>query len=223
MLRNLGERFNSSTRLEKSIYLVLLLVLAIDIAVIVFARADEDPPPVSEVAATQPETAATDPGTETTPAGGVPACDEAPDPSETGEPVTCRTRSATLTIAPQERPVVLGGTQVRLLRASLSGSTVTVRLRVRNETQAEQSVLAGGQELYMNLSGLRVDPEPVGEVLVPMMNGTTVSLRFELTPARLEVLRRAGGRAELGVTPWTEDGAAGSKGVVRFRVQGATS
>lgn len=221
--------------LEKLAYAVLVLLLAVGIALIAFSRAD-DGDGTTAGATTAERTLAADPrpqrqeteeaqaseGVETrTEAAGSaapPLCTAVTPPSGAEDPVTCRTRSATLTIAGEDRPVVLGGTQVRLLRATLTGRVVIVRLRVRNETDAEQGVVAGGQEIYLNLQGITVNPEPVGDVRVAAMQGTTTTLRYVLTPPRLQALRRLGGEVELGVRPWTDGEPSIERGVIRFDV-----
>lgn len=216
MARNLRSRFQGATALEKAVYTVLLLVLAVDVALIVFARADDDADPAPTATQAQQAPAETAPSA---PAGEQPSCADVDDPGPAGDPVTCRTRTATLTIAGEKRPVILAGTQVRLLSSALEGPTLTVRLRVRNETAIEQSVAAGGQELYVNLNGVRVDPDPLGEVLVPPAKGVTTELRFVLTPRRVQLLRRQGGRAELGIKPWDDGNTPGTRvGVIRFAV-----
>jgi hypothetical protein len=245
MARNPGRRLQGATTLEKAVYAVLVLVLLADIGLIVFARAEDDAPPATSERPATPAATDEEPAGETTAAeepagrttagetttadaapadGALPPCAEVEDPAPDSDPVQCRTRSATLTIAGEERPLVLGATQVRLFGATLRGPTVVARVRVRNETDAEQGVLAGGQEIYVNLDGLRIDADPVGDVRVPAMEAANVRLRFALTPARLRKLQAAGGRAELGVRPWDE-GAGGSPGtvvgVIRFRAQSA--
>jgi hypothetical protein len=154
-------------------------------------------------------------------AGGPPPCSELDIPPQPPEAVTCRTASATLMIVGQAKPLLLGDTHVRVLRALAAGRAVVLRVRVRNETDAEQGIQAGGQELYLNVNGIRVDPQPVSEQRVPPATGQTVSLRFVLTPGQARVLQRQGGRAELGVRPWTGGGTANFVGVVRFSTRGS--
>jgi hypothetical protein len=175
-------------------------------------------PPAAAEDEQQEEEAPSQPAEDEPAAGGVQPCSQVPPVIR--EPVTCATKSSTLTIVTQRDPVLLGGTQARIIRASLAGSVVTVRVRVRNETDAEQGVAAGGQELYLNLAGLRVDPMPIGDERVPQDTGKTVDLRFRLTPAREERLRAAQGRGELGIRPWTEEAEeAGRVGVIRFQAR----
>ena len=175
--------------------------------------------------ATEPEQTApapTEPATTTEPeesaagSGGTPACRDVEIPARPTEAVTCRTASAVLTIVDQAKPLLLGDTHVRVQSASAEGRTVALRVRVRNETDAEQGIQAGGQELYLNVNGIRVDPEPVREERVPPLTGKTISMRFVLTPGRARVLERLGRRAELGVRPWTAGEPTTSVGVIRF-------
>lgn len=222
--------------LERAILLLVLAVLAIDVALIATADPVDDgsrnggaAPATVEPAtledespgATDPAAAAERPGT-TDPSAdrSLPSCRAIPIPASPPEPVRCRSASAQLTIVATPDPLVLGDTQVRVLDAQLAGSALRVRLRVRNESDAEQGLQAGGQELYLNVAGIRVDPQPVGDVRIPPMTGVTAALRFVLTPARRRIVRERGGNVELGVRPWTT-GAPGVVGVIRFQADTA--
>jgi hypothetical protein len=171
-----------------------------------------------EPARTEPEEPA--PAPATPPSGGAEAPGDVDVPERPSEAVTCRTASATLTIVDEARPLLLGDTHVRIQAATATQRGLTVRVRVRNETDAEQGIQAGGQELYLNLNGIRVDPEPIRDERLPPQTGRTISMRFLLTPARMAVLSRLGGRAELGVRPWTAGGPTAYVGVIRFSAQG---
>lgn len=199
-------------------YTALFLVLAVDLAVIAFGRAEDAPPAprsTSSAPAASRDASPADPSQAA-------SCSDVQDPGPSGTPVTCRTRTSTLTIAGERRPVILGGTQVRLLHSTLRGRILTAEVRVRNETAVEQSVLAGGQQIYLNVQGARVNPKPLGDVRVQSMEGQTVTLRFALTTAGLQRLLRLGGKAELGIRPWTEDDADTSRiGVIRFAAPAA--
>jgi hypothetical protein len=108
---------------------------------------------------------------------------------------------------------------VRVLSAHRDGSSVLVRVRVRNETPAEQGVQAGGQEIYLNVGGRRIDAAHLSSVRLQPATGTTVRLRYVLTMEELKRLQRASGAAELGVRPW--DGTAKGRvvGVIRMLVR----
>jgi hypothetical protein len=140
-------------------------------------------------------------------------------PARPTERVSCTTAKALLQITGQSKPLVVGGTMVRVLSAKRSGSSVLVRLRVRNETKAEQGVQAGGQELYLNVGGRRIDAARLSSVRLAPESGTTVQVRYVLTMAELDRLAGAGGSAELGVKPW--DGTAKGRvvGVIRMLVR----
>lgn len=227
------------TKLERVLLVLLILAVAADVALLV--SDDEEPPPTQMQAQERPavqrerssspppRTAAERPARTTTtaevgttveeeaPAGdGPPLCAELDIPARPSEAVTCRTTSATLTIVDEADPLLLGDTHVRVLSAHGEGGSLTVRARVRNETDAEQGVQAGGQELYLNLNGIRVDPGPVRDVRVPPRTGTTLPLEFRLTPGQTRILNAQGRRAELGVRPWTSGEQAANIGVIRF-------
>lgn len=142
-------------------------------------------------------------------------------PAKPAERVWCTTRSATLGIAHQSDPVLLDGTEVRVLSAERLGSLVRVRTRVRNATGAEQGLSAGGQELYLNVGGSRADLAVFRDVHFEVGEAKTIQLDFALAPGQVAALDAAGGRLDFGVRPW-HDGAlpAPLVGVVRVRVGG---
>lgn len=150
----------------------------------------------------------------------IPRCSSLAIPAQPSERVACRTPKALLQITGQARPLVVGGTNARVLSAVLSGSDVLVRMRVRNETRTEQGVQAGGQELYLNVAGTRVDAHVLSSVRVPPFSGRTVRLRYRLSMSEIAALREAGGAAELGVRPWDGSTVPGKVvGVIRMRVR----
>jgi hypothetical protein len=203
-------RRRDMTGLEKLAYTILIAVVIADAALIALGRPDDG---AARPGTNPAESTAGNPGTQP------PPCSKA-SAGDGDEPVTCRTRSAILTIVSGRDPVLLGATQARLLTVRLAGSAVEARLRIRNESPAEQSVLAGGQEIYVNISGLRVDAARLrDDVRVQPGSGRTVHLRFPLTAARLAALRRQRGRAELGVKPWDEQTSEAHRGVIRFAVR----
>lgn len=123
-------------------------------------------------------------------------------PAKPPERVWCTTPNATLSIAHQSDPILLDGTEVRVLSAERSGSAIRVRTRVRNTTRAEQGLSAGGQELYLWIDGSRVDLAVFREVHFGVGEAKTIQLDFELTPAQLSALDARGGRLDFGVRPW---------------------
>jgi hypothetical protein len=154
----------------------------------------------------------------------VPRCSEVEIPERPAERIACRTPRALLQITGQARPLVVGGTNARVLSARLSGSDVLARVRVRNETRTEQGVQAGGQELYLNVGGRRVDSFVLSAVRVPPGEGRTVRLRYRLSMGEIAALRAADGGAELGVKPWDGSTAPGRVvGVIRMRVRTAAT
>jgi hypothetical protein len=222
------ERLKGMTGLERAILVIFLAVIAIDVALIATADpADEgsgetsaavEPVTLEDTAARTTQPPAT---TETVDGAELPSCRATRIPERPPEPVTCRTASAQLTIVAAPEPLVLGETQVRVLDASLEGRLLRVRLRVRNESDAEQGLQAGGQELYLNAGGIRVDAQPVGDVRIPSGTGLTAGARFVLTPGQLRIVRARAGKVELGVRPWSRDAAGDVVGVVRFRARGS--
>jgi hypothetical protein len=101
-------------------------------------------------------------------------------------------------------PLLLGDTAVRALRATRVGGTVTVVLRVRNNTGRAQRLNAGGFALV--LDGTEAQALPATSV--PAGESATVRPRF----AGVE-----GDAPELDVTGWDDGGT----GTIRLEVDGA--
>jgi hypothetical protein len=159
-------------------------------------------------------------GAQATDEPGVRPCTELDIPARPLVRVTCTTAHATLVIAHQSVPVLLRGTEIRVLSGDLQGSSAWVRLRVRNTTEAEQGLSAGGQELYLYLDGRRIDMATFrDDVWFGVGEAKTVTLEYALAGDQLEALRANGGRIDFGVRPW-HDGFAPAPliGVVRMRV-----
>jgi hypothetical protein len=161
--------------------------------------------------------------------GGPAAADEAPDtlrpctaldlPARPAERIWCTTPHATLSIAHQSDPVLLDGTEVRVLSAALEGSLVDVRLRIRNTTDAEQGLSAGGQELYLFLDGQRIDANLLRIVRFGVGEAKTLTLSYVLSAEQVAALAERNGRVDFGVRPWTQSPQpAPLIGVVRVRV-----
>ena len=154
----------------------------------------------------------------------IPRCSAIEIPAQPRERIGCRTATSLLQITGQAHPLVVGGTNARLISAVLAGSDVVARIRVRNETPAEQGVQAGGQELYLNVAGRRIDSHALSAVRIPPDTGRTVRLRFRLSMDEIAALRQAGGRAEIGVRPWHGSTVADRVvGVIRLRVRTPTT
>ncbi len=149
---------------------------------------------------------------------GIRRCADIDVPRAPREAVTCRARSATLTIVRQAKPLLLGGTQARVIDTRRSRGGVIVRLRLRNETGSPQRAGARGQQIYLNIRGLRVDASPRPRARIAAGNGETLRLRFPLSASRARLLQRAGNRADLGIVPWNADAGTDVRGVIRLTV-----
>ena len=158
-------------------------------------------------------------GASETPAASLARCSELDIPAKPPERVWCRTAAATLVIAHQADPVLLDGTEVRILSAEVLGLSVRVRTRVRNATDAVQWLSAGGQELYLNVAGERIDLAIFRDVEFGIGEAKTIQLDYALAPEQLAALQAAGGRLDFGVRPWHEGvRPAPLVGVVRVRL-----
>lgn len=104
------------------------------------------------------------------------------------------------------KPLLLGDTAVRALRATRSGREVTVTLRVRNTTGRTQRLDAGGFALALD----GVEPRPLPATAVADGESVTARPRFAVGGGQ-------GGRAELEVTGWDGSGT----GTIRLEVDGA--
>ena len=158
-------------------------------------------------------------GATETPSASLASCSDLDIPAKPPHRVWCRTAAATLVIAHQSDPVLLAGTEVRILSAELLGSGVRVRTRVRNATEAVQWLSAGGQELYLNVAGERVDLAIFRDVALDVGEAKTIQLDYALAPEQLTALRADDGRLDFGVRPW-HDGVSPAPlvGVVRVRL-----
>lgn len=139
------------------------------------------------------------------------------DLDDVGERVTCRTRTATLTIAGEGHPLIVGGTEARVLDSELARRVLTVRMRLRNPTESARADRPGRRQLYVSVAGERTYPLPLIDRRTD--EGTrTIRLRFPLTSRSARKLRRDKARAELGVVPWQEigDDDPGRLGVIRL-------
>jgi hypothetical protein len=153
------------------------------------------------------------------PTSGIPPCSEIdPDQRQSGR-VTCNSATATLTIADQDTPILLSEMDVRAYSAALSGSELTVRLRVRNKTDRNQIIEPGGRQWYLNLQPDRVYAGTRRAVIEP---GTAevVDLTFALDAAEVAQVRSRGGVVGLGIVPFQEldDPQPGRLGVIRLSV-----
>jgi hypothetical protein len=103
------------------------------------------------------------------------------------------TTGKTLGQAAGAKPLVMGDTEVRVLRTTRAGGDVTLRARVRNDTGRAQEL---GRRLYLSVTGRRV--YAAGSVpAVPAKSVATLSLRFPVGGSTAT-------RADLGVVPFDQ-------------------
>ena len=131
-----------------------------------------------------------------------PLCADIDIPTEPPEPVRCRTRPATLVIATDGQPVLLGDTHVRLLSARLRDSLLFVRLRLRNEGSSTRRAGRDGQDVYLNIAGSRLEARPPTSAPVRPHEGVTTNFVFNVPETQRAIIAEAEGRLEIGVTPW---------------------
>lgn len=200
------------------IVLVLVLAAAVTAAVLLTGGAGDtgDRRP----AAVSPPAPASSAASEGTPAGAVEPCAEAPLQAAAAR-ITCRTATgAVLTIAPKGRPVTLGDLEARVLRSTVVGEGLLVRVRLRNESDVRQVVERSPRIFYLRVADQRIRGVDVGgpRSLAPRTT-ETVTLSFELDPATAQALERSG-EADLGVVPFAERGAERprNRGVIRLDI-----
>ena len=208
MGHTLRHRLRELSGVEIAAYALVTFIALIAVAVLAL---DSDTPR-SSTAQRQPTPAAQTPET-------LRKCADLEIPARPPRPVTCATKTATIVIASETTPVLLGGTQARLLAATLSDGALTARMRIRNETDAEQGVLAGGQEIHVNLNGRRLEAARGEEVRIAPGEAETVTIRFPADARAATTLRRTEGEAELGIRPWSAKPGeeTGPVGVIRFK------
>ena len=145
-----------------------------------------------------------------------PLCSDVDMPDPVQERVTCRTATATLTIAGEGHPVVLPRTEARVLGSELERRILTIRVRLRRDTGTFNRRGAVRRQLYVRVGDQRIWPLPG-----PRPEGT-MRLRFALPKATARALRRGKASAELGIVAWDELGEErpGRVGVVRLDPRG---
>jgi hypothetical protein len=150
------------------------------------------------------------------------SCSEVDLSGRLTERVTCRSKTATLTIAEQAMPVLLEGTQARVYRAEVRDGRLVVRMRIRNETGDPQSVGSASRQFYLSAGGERVYPRAIApSSKLDPATAATINVQFPLDPRVRRQL--AGGRSiDLGVLPFGEadNDQPDRVGVVRLRVTG---
>jgi hypothetical protein len=132
--------------------------------------------------------------------------------------VTCRTGSGkALTVAGFGQPVLLGDIQVRALGTTRVGDGLTIRLRIRNESETRQILERAPRNLYLSVAGRRFTGVDVdGPRVLEPARTQTVNLAFQLDAASGAALNRRGG-ADLGVRDFA--GGDARQGVSRIAVQ----
>ena len=153
------------------------------------------------------------------PTGAVPSCSDVPAAQLRGGRVTCKSATATLTIAPMSTPVLFEDMAFRAYGARLEGNVVTVRARVRNPSDHFEIIRPGSRQYYLNTRPDRVYATHPRHVIEPH-TAEVVDLRFALPPAAVQQLRNRGGLVGLGIVPYAElDDAQPSRlGSVRLKV-----
>lgn len=142
-----------------------------------------------------------------------PPCRELDIPKRLDERVTCRTRTATVTLAPEDVPVVLEDTQARVLRSGIVRRTLRVALRLRNETDTINRAGAGRRQVYARIGKRRYWPQGYVKPAV------TQRFRFVLPRRVARRVRRGRANVELGIVGWSELGRPqpARLGVIRLR------
>jgi hypothetical protein len=136
--------------------------------------------------------------------------------------VTCQAKTATLSIAGQDLPVLLEGTQARVYRAQALAGGLNVRMRLRNETTQPRPITARSRQFYLSTAGNRVFASSVTPATTLKPSGAaTLMVRFPVDTALRKRLARER-TVDLGVVPFTEVGSSqpSQLGVVRLHVTG---
>jgi hypothetical protein len=158
----------------------------------------------------------------------IPACHEAGDATR-----TCRTRTALLTTSAGGAPLRLQNIEVSLLgtharRTAGGGLDVEARVAVRNLLTRPAGVNPSGHQLYLSVGGrIFWSRKQAGQPALGAGATSQHRLRFTLPAATAARIRRAGGRADLGIRPFRGATARGPRqiGVMHLRLQrpGSTS
>ncbi len=73
---------------------------------------------------------------------------------------------------------------------------------MRNTTDGGQRVGGATRQTYLSIAGRRVNPRAPEQILPPG-TGATLALRFPLDAGARALLTRSGGRADLGLVPFS--------------------
>ena len=183
------EARRSRTRLVAGLAALAGLILAIGGGALA-AIALTDSPTVSDPAPPQVRTRVVEKA--------VPPCSAV---AEGSGPVSCSTGTR-LTIAGGETPIAVGGTEARVLRTVRTPTVAVVRLRLRNTSSSPQNY-AG--RVYLATGDRRLPAQYSGssQRLAPG-EAKTVVARFLTDFEAAAALDAAGGKAEIGVIPFSE-------------------
>ena len=187
---------------------VVLVAIVVGGAIVVLTAGDDEQPTRSIPAGAATSTANAKP------------CKDVDLTGTLTERATCKSRTAVLSFAPQSKPLLLPGTQVRVSQARLGLATMSVRMRVRNEDGTAHRLAPASKQFYLNVDGRRLYAGQLqpGADLQPQ-TAATVTATFPVAPAQRSRLSRQR-TVDLGVVPFGQIGQSqpSQLGIVRLRV-----
>jgi hypothetical protein len=197
-----------------------IAILSVALLAIVLLSGDDDPrvvtlpPPARDAAPARPAEPAADAPAPTE--RDLPRCRDVRPAG--GAPVACTTRNRVLIIAGVGRAVQLDGVKHRVRGVSHADGVVTVRLGIRNSSDAALDLMDRPGRSSLVAGGVRLSPAAgVPSTIVAPGRAAETDLRFTTTRAFEAALLRSGGRADLGI-----GGSAGRTGVLRLVVPPAS-
>ena len=134
--------------------------------------------------------------------------------------VTCRTRTATLSLVQPGTPLLLDGLEARVGEARrINASTLEIDLRVRNTTAKTRVFNDQRRQVYANVADRRL--YATKEASLPAGKARSLELRFKL-PATAPASMK---RVDVAVVPWGQAGVAKPRrlGVLQTRVASAAA
>lgn len=117
---------------------------------------------------------------------------------------TCRTSTATVTVAPMQKPVLLGEIDVRVYRAELDDNLLTLRVRTRNNFDKRDLVATASQrQFWVSANGTKVYAS-FPRAVIERQTTEVMDLEFALDRAQIGRIKARRNVADLTVVPLTQ-------------------
>lgn len=133
---------------------------------------------------------------------------------------SCRTSTASVVVAPMQKPVLLGEVDVRVYRAELHGKRLTLRVRTRNNFEKRDLVVRPTQrQFYVSANGTKVYAS-FPRAVIEAKTAEVMDLEFPFDRAQLRRIKARHSVADLTVVPLSQvqERTPNRLGLVRLRI-----